>query len=116
MKGANHPDRLLCPRVQVVFGHEQTDVVNGLEDLSTDSESLRPGCYVRRSAAFFALAVPPVVLAPYEFVGRSYEGEDSAAAFTPLCRTPLELVAQKRTDERSRHCDEGCKHLVHVTS
>lgn len=98
------------------MGREQTKLVNGLEDLAADPEGFRSGCYMRRTVLFLVLPVPPIVLAPYELVGRSGEGEDGAAAFAPVCHALLELIPQKRTDERSRHCDEGRKYLAHCTS
>ncbi|MEL5960032.1 hypothetical protein AADR41_35645 [Streptomyces sp. CLV115] len=116
VKGTDHPDGLLCPCMQVVIGHEQTELVNRLEGLAADPESFRSGRHVRRSVLFLLPAVPPVVLAPYVFVGRSGEGEDGAAALAPVRHTLLELVPQKRTDERSRNRDEGRKYLVHPAS
>jgi hypothetical protein len=116
VKITDHPDGMLCPCMQVVIGYEQAELVNGLEGLAADPEGFRSGCHVRRTVVILVLAVPPVVLAPYEFVGRSSEGEDGAAAFAPVCHTLLELVPQKRTDERSRHCDEGRKYLAHPAS
>ncbi|MEV8408257.1 hypothetical protein AB0R12_21315 [Streptomyces niveus] len=116
MKSTDHPDGLLGPCMQVAIGYEQTELVNGLEGLAADPESLCSGCYMRRTVPLLVLPVPPVVLAPYEFVGRSGEGEDGAAAFAPICHTLLELIAQKGTDEGSRHCDEGRKYLAHWAS
>ncbi|MFJ7772892.1 hypothetical protein ACIQ1J_32055 [Streptomyces sp. NPDC097107] len=116
MKSTDHPDGLFGPCMQVAIGCEQTKLVNGLEGLAADPEGFCSGCYMRRTVLFLVLPVPPVVLAPYEFVGRSGEGEDSAAAFAPVCHTLLELIPQKGTDECSRHCDEGRKYMAHRTS
>lgn len=102
--------------MQVVIGYEQAELVNGLKGLTADPEGFRSGCHVRRTVAFLVLAVPPVVLAPYEFVCRSSEGEDGAAALAPVCHTLLEPVPQKRTHERSRDCNEGRKYLAHTAS
>ncbi|MEU9464548.1 hypothetical protein ACFVZJ_18380 [Streptomyces sp. NPDC058322] len=116
MKSTDHPDGLLCPCMQVAIGYEQAELVNGLEGLAADPEGFRSGCHVRRTVAFLVLAVPPVVLAPYEFVCRSSEGEDGAATLAPVCHTLLEPVPQKRTHERSRDCNEGRKYLAHTAS
>ncbi|MER5973258.1 hypothetical protein ABT112_26620 [Streptomyces sp. NPDC002055] len=113
MKSTDDPDGLLCPCMQVAIGYEQTELVNGLEGLTADSEGLRPGCHVRWTVPFLVLAMPPVVLTPYEVVGRSGESEDGAAALAPVCHTLLELVPQKRTDECSRHSDKGRQYLTH---
>ncbi|GAA2451456.1 hypothetical protein GCM10010433_61860 [Streptomyces pulveraceus] len=102
--------------MQVVIGDEQTELVNGLEGLATNPEGFCSGCRMRRTVLFLVLPVPPVVLAPYEFVGRGGEGEYGVAAFAPVRRTFLELISEKGTDERSRHCDEGRKYLAHSTS
>lgn len=102
--------------MQVTIGYEQTELVNGLKGLAADPESLCSGCYVRRAVPLLVLPVPPVVLAPYEFVGRSGEGEDGGAAFAPICHTLLELIPQKGTDEGSRHSDESRKYLAHCDS
>ncbi|MFG2649587.1 hypothetical protein [Streptomyces sp. NPDC048436] len=95
MKSTDHPNGLLGPRMQVAIGYEQAELVNGLEGLAADPEGFRSGCYMRWTVLFLVLPVPPVVLAPYEFVGRSGEGEDGAAAFAPVRHTLLELMPQK---------------------
>lgn len=102
--------------MQVVIRYEQAQSVNSLEGLTADPESFRSGRHVRRTVTFLVLTVPPVVLAPYEFVGRCGEGENGAAAFAPVCHTLLELIPQKGTDERSRHRDESRKYLAHPAS
>lgn len=116
MKSTDHPDGLLGLCMQVAIGYKQAELVNGLEGLAADPESFCSRCWMRRTALFLVLPVPPVVLTPYEFVGRGGEGEDCAAAFTPVCHALVELIPQKRTDECSRHCDEGGKYLVHRAS
>ncbi|MFF1651709.1 hypothetical protein [Streptomyces sp. NPDC058240] len=55
--------------MQAIIGYEQAELVNGFECLAADPEGLRSGCHVRRTVLFLVLAVPPIVLAPYEFVG-----------------------------------------------
>ncbi|MFI7320241.1 hypothetical protein [Streptomyces venezuelae] len=116
VKSTDHADGLLGPCVQVTIGYEQTELVNGLEGLAPDSEGLGSRCHVRRAVPLLVLPVPPVVLAPYELVGRGGEGEDGTAAFAPVCHTFLEAIPHKGTEERSRHCDEGRKYLAHQPS
>ncbi|WP_405918295.1 hypothetical protein [Streptomyces sp. NBC_00728] len=116
VKSADHPDGLLRLCMQVVIGYEQAQSVNSLEGLTADPEGFRSGRHVRGTVTFLVLTVPPVVLAPYEFVGRCGEGENGAASFAPVCHTLLELIPQKGTDERSRHRDESSKYLAHPAS
>lgn len=66
VNGTDHPDGLLCPCMQVVIGYEQAELVNGVEGLAGDPGGFRSGCHVRRTVLFLVLAVPPVVLTPYD--------------------------------------------------
>ncbi|MEE1745198.1 MULTISPECIES: hypothetical protein [unclassified Streptomyces] len=116
MKSTDRPDGLLSPCMQVAIGDEQAELVNGLEGLATNPEGFCSGCYMRRTILFLLLPVPPIVLAPYEFVGRSGEGEDGVAALAPVRHTFLQLISEQGTDECSCHCDESRKYLAHSAS